>query len=144
MFDQEFSFFSPHKNYLSQVTADSLHSFHFRSNVPIGRLQSPIVVLFTASQIVDWTAPHERIFLKYFIPSVFCFTATPPIAWNTGVALSCSRSVLGSAGRLIARLSCPSRRLLSAVTPSARFADNSFTDHINCSFPSFNLVFTEP
>lgn len=28
MFDEEFSFFSPYKNYRSQVIADSFHSFH--------------------------------------------------------------------------------------------------------------------
>ena len=121
------------------MTVDSLHSNHFRSNVLIGQLQSRIVVLFAASQIFVRSAPHDRIFRKYFVAYVLSFSATPPSAWNIAVGSSCCRSNLGSVGRPKKGCGFGDDVLVAACGTSARFAVNSFTD-ISCSFYLFPLL----
>lgn len=123
-----------------------LHSFHFRSNVPIGRLQSRIVVLFLPRPDLWVPAPHDRIFRKYFVACVV-FTATPPCAWDIAVGLSCCRSFLALVGlpkegyRFGVDVEC------AACATSARFAFNQFTDRSAALlFHSLkiHLVFIEP
>ena len=123
-----------------------LHSSHFRLNVPIGRLQSRIVILFLPRPDHWVPAPHDRIFGKYFVACVV-FTATPPCAWNIAVGLSCCRSFLGLVGlpkegyRFGIDVGC------AACATSARFAFNQFTDRSAALLfhsPKIHLVFIEP